>query len=199
MTNRASAYVVAALLALPLLAGCGSSSSKSSSSSTAAGGGTSSTSSGTSSGSSTQQGAGPETVKTASTGVGTILVDGEGKTIYLFQKDRGPQSTCSGACLAHWPAVTTTGKPQAGSGVTASMLSTSKRSDGTTQVTYAGHPLYYFSGDSSAGAMSGQGVAAFGADWYVLGPNGKKVEGHGTSSSGGSSSSGSSTSSKGGY
>ncbi|HZV75847.1 MAG TPA: hypothetical protein VFF79_19230 [Conexibacter sp.] len=191
MTNRASAYVVAALLALPLLAGCGSSGSKSTSGSTAAGGGTSSTSSGGSS----QQGAGPETVKTASTGVGTILVDGEGKTIYLFQKDRGPQSTCSGACLAHWPAVTTTGKPQAGSGVTASMLSTSRRSDGTTQVTYAGHPLYYFSGDSSAGAMSGQGVAAFGADWYVLGPNGKKVEGHGSSSGGGSGS----TSSKGSY
>jgi predicted lipoprotein with Yx(FWY)xxD motif len=177
MTKRASACLAAALLALALLAGCGGSSSKPSGTSTAAGS--------TSGSGGAQQPAGSATVKTASSRAGTILVDGSGKTIYLFERDRGSRSTCSGACLQHWPAVTTSGKPQAASGVTMSMLGTSTRSDGTVQVTYAGHPLYFYAGDSSAGDMNGQGVDAFGARWYVLGPAGKKVQGNAPSSSGG--------------
>jgi predicted lipoprotein with Yx(FWY)xxD motif len=175
MTRRVPACIAAALLALPLLAGCGGSSSKSSDSSTAA---AAPSSTGTTAASGSQDESGPETVKTARAAMGTVLASGDGKTIYLFEKDRGPRSTCSGACLQHWPAVTTDGKPQAGSGVDAAMLGTTKRGDGTTQVTYAGHPLYYFAGDSAAGQANGQGVDAFGAEWYVLGPNGKKVEGH---------------------
>lgn len=171
MTKRTSTSLVAALLSLALLAGCGGSSSKPSGSSTATG----------ASGSSQPQ-TGPATIATSSTGIGTILVDGNGRTVYAFAKDTSPQSTCSGACVQNWPAVTTAGTPQAGSGVTASMLGTSRRGDGTVQVTYAGHPLYRFSGDSAAGDMNGQGVDAFGARWYVLGPNGKTIQG--TASSG---------------
>jgi predicted lipoprotein with Yx(FWY)xxD motif len=182
MTRRVWAVLVAALLALPLLAGCGGSGTTASDTSTtapAAAGGAS------------QDESGPETVKVATNDVGTILVDGEGRTLYLFERDTGPRSTCSGACLQHWPAVTTDGAPRAGSGASASLLGTAKRDDGTAQVTYAGHPLYYFAGDSAAGQANGQGVDAFGAEWYVLGANGRKVEGHeagddGDSSSGGS-------------
>jgi predicted lipoprotein with Yx(FWY)xxD motif len=170
MTKRASARLLTALLALALLAGCGSSASKPSGTSTAAG---------------SSSGSGAATLKTASSGVGTILVDGGGKTVYLFQKDTGPTSMCSGACLQNWPAVTTRGKPQAGSGVTASMLGTSTRSDGTVQVTYAGHPLYLYAGDSAAGDLNGQGVNAFGANWYVLGPDGKQITSQASSSGGG--------------
>jgi predicted lipoprotein with Yx(FWY)xxD motif len=173
MKKHACACVLAALLALPLLAGCGGSSSNASSGSTGA-----ATSTTPSSGA---------TVKTASTDLGTILVDGQGKTVYLFERDRGPQSTCNGQCLANWPAVTADGKPQAAGGVSASKLGTSRRGDGTTQVTYAGHPLYYFAGDSSAGDTNGQGVDAFGARWYVLGSSGAAVTGQqtGSGSSGG--------------
>jgi predicted lipoprotein with Yx(FWY)xxD motif len=190
MTKRASAYVVAALLAVPLVAGCGSSSSSDTSTSPSSSAGT---------GSGSQEESGAETVKTASTDLGTFLVDGEGKTLYLFEQDRTSKSTCNGACLEDWPAVTTDGAPQAGDGVTAAMLGTSRRGDGTSQVTYAGHPLYYFAGDSSTGDTNGQEVDAYGAEWYVLGTNGEAVEGHGggggesgddESGGGGSSSSG---------
>jgi predicted lipoprotein with Yx(FWY)xxD motif len=181
MTVRAPAYALPVLAALALLAGCGGSSSSSDKTSTAARG----------SGAMHEE-SGAETVKTASTDLGTFLVDGEGKTIYLFERDRGPKSTCSGACLQQWPAVTTEGKPQASGGVKASMLGTSKRNDGTTQVTYAGHPLYYYAGDSAAGDTNGQGLDAYGAEWYVLGSDGQKIEGHGAGGdSGGGGGSGS--------
>jgi predicted lipoprotein with Yx(FWY)xxD motif len=129
--------------------------------------------------------------------LGKILVDSKGDTLYLFEKDKGPTSTCNGACAGFWPPDVTSGKPTAGAGVTASMLGTTKRSDGKTQVTYNGHPLYYFSLDKSAGQTNGQGLDKFGAEWYVLGANGNKVEGGGksSSSSSGSSSGGSSTTS----
>jgi predicted lipoprotein with Yx(FWY)xxD motif len=178
MTRRMSAIVVAALLALPLLAGCGSSGGGSTSGgSTAAAGG----------GAGSQQGSGPATIKTSSAGLGTILVDGSGKTVYLFERDSGPTSTCSGACLAHWPAVTTHGKPQASGGASASMLGTTKRGDGTMQVTYAGHPLYYFAGDGATGDVNGQGVDAFGAKWYVVGTSGAAVTRSASGGSGGRS------------
>jgi predicted lipoprotein with Yx(FWY)xxD motif len=117
-------------------------------------------------------------------GLGKVLVDSNGRTVYLFEKDTGPKSTCFGACATEWPPVTTTGKPSAGDGVTASMLGTAKRSDGTTQVTYGGHPLYLFEADKKPGDATGQNVDAFGAEWYVLSSAGHKVEGKATSSGG---------------
>ena len=118
-------------------------------------------------------------------GLGSVLVDSQGRTVYLFEKDTGPKSTCFGACATEWPPVTTNGKPSAGKGVSASMLGTTKRSDGTTQVTYNGHPLYLFEADQKPGDATGQNVDAFGAEWYVLSPAGDKVEGKATSSGGG--------------
>ena len=112
------------------------------------------------------------TVSATSTSLGMILVDGSGRTLYLFEKDQPNQSACAGACAAAWPVDQTSGTPKAGSGVTASMLGTITRSDDTTQVTYNKHPLYYYSGDSGAGQHNGQGVDAFGAKWYVVAPAG---------------------------
>jgi predicted lipoprotein with Yx(FWY)xxD motif len=160
----ALAVAVAMLVALPLLAGCGSGSS-SSNTSTASGGGTTTK----------QMSSGAATIGASSaSGLGTILVVG-GRTVYLFQRDTGPHSTCSGACATNWPPVTTTGAAKTGGGATASMLGTTRRADGTTQVTYAGHPLYYYAGDSSAGQTNGQGLNAFGAKWYVMAPSGAAV------------------------
>jgi predicted lipoprotein with Yx(FWY)xxD motif len=104
------------------------------------------------------------------------LVDEEGKTLYLWEADKAGQSTCTGPCAAAWPPVTTSGAPQAGSGVNQSLLGTVKRDDGTEQVTYNGHPLYYFVGDTAAGMAKGQGSKAFGADWYVLNAKGSKID-----------------------
>ena len=118
---------------------------------------------------------GVATVTTASTKLGMILVDGSGRTLYLFEKDQPNQSACSGACVAAWPVDPSSGTPKAGGGVQASLLGTISRSDNTTQVTYNLHPLYYYSGDSGAGQQNGQGVDAFGAAWFVVAPNGAKV------------------------
>jgi predicted lipoprotein with Yx(FWY)xxD motif len=118
--------------------------------------------------------------------LGKVLVDSQGRTVYLFKKDTGSMSTCSGACATDWPPVTSTGKPSAGTGVTASMLGTTARSDGSKQVTYGGHPLYLYVGDQNAGDANGQNVDAFGAKWYVLSPAGSAITG--SSGSGGSSS-----------
>jgi predicted lipoprotein with Yx(FWY)xxD motif len=115
------------------------------------------------------------TVTTASTKLGMILVDGSGRTLYLFEKDQPNQSACSSACVAAWPVDPSSGTPKAGGGVKASLLGTISRSDNTTQVTYNHHPLYYYSGDSGAGQQNGQGVDAFGAAWFVVAPNGAKV------------------------
>ena len=120
-------------------------------------------------------------------GLGKVLVDSSGRTVYLFENDTGPKSTCSGACASEWPPVTTNGKPTAGDGVTSSLVGTTKRSDGTTQVTYNGHPVYLFSGDQKPGDATGQNVDAFGAEWFVLSSAGDKVEGTADSSGGGSS------------
>lgn len=117
------------------------------------------------------------TIKTRSTSLGTILVDSKGRTLYLFEKDTKNKSKCAGACAANWPPSVTSGKPKAAGGVTASKLGTTKRSDGKTQVTYAGHPLYTFVLDhNKPGSTKGEGVNAFGAEWYVVGTNGKKIE-----------------------
>ena len=124
------------------------------------------------------------TVSVANTGLGKILVDSQGKTLYLFQQDTGTKSTCSGGCATAWPPLRASGKPTAGGGATASMIGTTPRSDGKPQVTYNGHPLYYYQGDSNPGDTNGQGVNAFGAPWYVLSPSGNAITTAPSSSSG---------------
>jgi predicted lipoprotein with Yx(FWY)xxD motif len=115
-------------------------------------------------------------LKTASGDPGTFLVDSKGRALYLWEADKSDKSTCSGPCAQAWPPLTTAAMPKAGAGVKASLLGTTKRGDGTTEVTYGGHPLYYFAGDSGAGQTNGQGNDGFGADWWVVAPNGKAIE-----------------------
>ncbi|MGH3173133.1 MAG: COG4315 family predicted lipoprotein [Streptosporangiaceae bacterium] len=103
---------------------------------------------------------------------GKFLADGQGRALYLFEADKGSTSTCAGACAAAWPPVTASAMPMAGGGVSQSLLGTTKRADGTEQLTYNGHPLYYFSADTSSGMAKGQGAKAFGSDWYVLNAKG---------------------------
>ena len=107
---------------------------------------------------------------------GKFLASSQGRTMYLFEADKGGMSACSGACAAAWPPVTAAAMPMAGSGVEQSLLGTIKRSDGTEQVTYNGHPLYYFAADTGAGTAKGQGAKAFGAGWYVVNANGAKID-----------------------
>ena len=131
------------------------------------------------------------TVGTASAGnLGTILVDSQGRTLYLFQADSSGKSACSGACASAWPPLRATGKPTAGGGVNASLLGTIPRSDGKPQVTYNGHPLYTFVMDTSPGDTNGQGSAAFGALWLAVNTSGNPVTAQPSSSSSSSSSSG---------
>jgi len=119
---------------------------------------------------------GKASVKLASTELGKVIVDAKGRTLYLFEADKGPMSACSGACASVWPPLTTSGKPSAGAGVTASKLGTTKRSDGATEVTYNGHPLYTYAGDSAPGETSGQGLDDYGAEWYALSAGGDKID-----------------------
>jgi predicted lipoprotein with Yx(FWY)xxD motif len=117
------------------------------------------------------------TVAAKSTKLGTILVDADGRTLYLFEKDKGPSSTCYGACASAWPPVTTDAKAIAGTGIDAAKLGTSRRKDGVTEVTYGGHPLYTYAGDAKPGDTTGQDISQFGAPWYVLAPTGQKIGG----------------------
>jgi predicted lipoprotein with Yx(FWY)xxD motif len=120
--------------------------------------------------------AGPATVAVATDAkLGKILVDGSGKTLYLFEKDTSTTSTCYGSCATYWPPVLTSGAPQASAGVDETLLGTTKRTDGSTEVTYAGHPLYYVVTDHNPGDATGQAVNNFGAAWYVVGPDGNKI------------------------
>jgi predicted lipoprotein with Yx(FWY)xxD motif len=117
------------------------------------------------------------TVKTRSTDLGTIVTDGKGRTLYLFEKDRAGKSACSGACAANWPPLLVRHKPTRSGGARSALLGTTRRADGTKQLTYGGHPLYTYSGDGGkAGSTKGQGLEAFGAEWYVVGPTGRKIE-----------------------
>ena len=110
------------------------------------------------------------------TDLGRILVDAQGRTLYLFEADKNDKSACSGACASAWPPLTAAGTTAVGTGAVAKLLGTTKRSDGSMQATYRGHPLYLYQGDSAAGQTNGEGSNAFGAGWYVLAPSGKKVE-----------------------
>jgi predicted lipoprotein with Yx(FWY)xxD motif len=140
---------------------------------------------GSSSNSPSSSNAGP-TVTAASSSLGRIITDGQGRTLYQFAKDTGMSSNCTGTCASLWPPFTASSKPAAGSGVTANAIKLVKRSDGAKQVTLGGHPLYYFSGDKSAGQTNGQGLNDFGAKWFTTGPSGAKVTAA-AKSSGGSS------------
>jgi predicted lipoprotein with Yx(FWY)xxD motif len=105
-----------------------------------------------------------------------VLVSASGRTVYLFLADRGMDSSCNSAsCVLYWPPVLTKGAPQAGAGVNRSLLGTTHRMDGTTEVTYAGHPLYYFISDKKRGDVTGQGINGFGAPWYVVAPSGMRI------------------------
>jgi predicted lipoprotein with Yx(FWY)xxD motif len=114
-------------------------------------------------------------VGTASSSLGQILVDRHGRALYLFAKDRHGKSTCAGLCAGYWPALTTKGKPKAISGARKALLGTTRRKDGRLQVTYRGHPLYRFSGDTGAGQTSGEGLTDFGGGWWVVSPTGNKI------------------------
>jgi predicted lipoprotein with Yx(FWY)xxD motif len=122
-------------------------------------------------------------VGTTSAALGTILVDSQGRTLYLFTHDSGSTSLCTGACATAWPPLVANGTPTAADGATDSLLGTTKRADGTTQVTYNGHPLYRFVKDVTSGQTNGQGVTAFGGSWFAVTPAGNQA-GHAPSSSG---------------
>lgn len=109
-------------------------------------------------------------IETADTDLGTILVDGEGHTLYLFTNDSPNTSVCEDACLEAWPILE--GEPTAGEGVDESLVGSIERSDGTVQVTYAEWPLYYFAQDTAPGDVTGQGVNEV---WWVLSPEGEAI------------------------
>jgi predicted lipoprotein with Yx(FWY)xxD motif len=150
------------LAALALAAGCG---------------GDDSSSSGSEPASSASSGNGATVAVADNSELGQILVDGEGRTLYLFEKDQSNRSRCNGNCAKVWPPYTTRGDPKASEGAVTAMLGTLKRNDGSTQVTYNGAPLYLFTSDVEAGDTRGNELDQFGAEWYALRPNGEKAEG----------------------
>jgi predicted lipoprotein with Yx(FWY)xxD motif len=123
----------------------------------------------------------PTSIGTAKTALGTILVDSQGRTLYLFTHDSGTTSMCSGPCATAWPPLLTTGQATATSGANAALLGASKRADGTTQVTYHGHPLYRFATDQKAGETNGEGLTAFGGSWFAVTVAGNQAVHHSSS------------------
>jgi predicted lipoprotein with Yx(FWY)xxD motif len=179
VTRTLPAIAIVALGALLAVAGCGGGSSSSSSEGGAYGGEESSTTKSAKSetGGEAEAG-GPGVVAVAkSSELGPVLVDSEGFTVYDFHKDKGTTSACYGACAKGWPPVTASGAPKAMSGAEASKLGTTERTDGTMQVTYAGHPLYTFVEDTKPGETKGNDVSAFGGQWYALKANGEEAGG----------------------
>jgi predicted lipoprotein with Yx(FWY)xxD motif len=122
---------------------------------------------------------------TASGSAGTYLTDGSGRALYLWVADGKGSSSCMGACAQAWPPLLDRSKPSVTGNAKASDLSLAKRPGGQEQVTYKGHPLYYYIGDTSAGKTTGQGSDGFGAKWWLVAPTGAAI----TKLSGGSSSS----------
>src|SRR6266511_1644051 len=117
----------------------------------------------------------PATIGVADGGLGKILVDSKGRTLYLFQKNSGTKSTCFGKRAVNWPPLRVSGRPTEGSGADPALVGTTSRPGGKQQVTYNGHPLYLFEGDKNAGDTNGEGVNAFGGSWFALSPAGDKV------------------------
>jgi predicted lipoprotein with Yx(FWY)xxD motif len=114
------------------------------------------------------------TLRTGS--LGKYLADSQGRSLYLFEADHPRSSACAGACARAWPPLTTMSTPVSGAGVQQGLLALFKRGDGSEQVTYNGHPLYYYGGDGSAGQTQGQGLSQFGAKWYLLSASGVKID-----------------------
>lgn len=170
--------LIAALIASLALGACGSSDNSSdttASTTTAAGGVT--------------------TVSAAQTDIGKALVGPNGHTLYMFDKDKTNKSNCSGDCTAAWPPLTSSGQAKAGAGVSESKIGVSPTSN-ADQVTYNGHPLYYYAEDDKPGQTNGQKSEEFGAEWHALSPSGGEIEKSnpsGSSTSGSSSDSGSSS------
>jgi predicted lipoprotein with Yx(FWY)xxD motif len=169
VTRTTYAFALLAALGALVLAGCG-------------GGGGSSTSEGGSGGneqtsSSSSEGGGTTLSAAEVSGLGTVLVNSEGFTVYQFGKDQGTTSSCYGECEEAWMPVTIKGAPTAGGGAISSQLGTTKRKDGTLQVTYAGHPLYTFIEDKGPGEANGNELEEFGGTWSALDEAGSAVEG----------------------
>ena len=116
------------------------------------------------------------TVDLGKSTLGHMLVTSRGRTLYLYEKDKNGRSTCTGTCATYWPPLLTTAKPHAGTGVRASLLGTTRRSDGKLQVTYKRHPLYTFALDKRAGQTKGEGLDDFGAEWYAVSAAGSKID-----------------------
>jgi predicted lipoprotein with Yx(FWY)xxD motif len=167
-----AAVVVVALT----VAACGSASNTTSSSSSTA---AAAASPATSSASATPASAKGIAISTTKGSAGVYLTGASGKALYLWEADSNGMSSCSGACAQAWPPVLTKGTPIAAHGVASGDLATITRSDGTKQVTYKGHPLYYFVGDTAAGSTKGQGSDAFGAKWWLVAPSGAAITGGG--------------------
>jgi predicted lipoprotein with Yx(FWY)xxD motif len=121
-------------------------------------------------------------VKVGPSNLGRVLVDAHGKTLYLWAHDKGTKSTCNGDCAEYWPPLLTRGKPIATGGAKATLLGTSRRSDGRIQVTYAGHPLYYFVQDTKPGQTKGEGLTGFGGRWDPVSASGTAVQKRGETS-----------------
>ena len=173
--TRPFRFAALALASALVLAACGSSSSgTSSTSSTSATG--SAPAYGASTSKATSSSATASVVGTKTSSLGTFLVDAKGRALYLWDADHGAMSASSGDCAHDWPPLTTTATPKASGTAKASLLGTTTRSDGSREVTYAGHPLYYFAGDTTPGQTTGQGSDGFGAAWWVVAPGGKAIE-----------------------
>lgn len=174
-------YALALLAALAIVvAGCGSDSNSSGGAYGGKGGGGSSGVGSTTSSETkpaSDSGGSGGIVSAAKVGdLETILVTAEGMTLYDFHKDKGGKSACYGDCAGAWPPLLTEGNPQAQGPADRSMLGTTKRKDGTVQVTYNGWPLYTYVGDQKPGEANGNDIDQFGAEWYALQPNGEEPE-----------------------
>jgi predicted lipoprotein with Yx(FWY)xxD motif len=118
----------------------------------------------------------PATVAVAANKLGSILVDSQGRTLYLFEADQGTTSACSGTCATAWPPLIANGQATAGNGANSSLVGTTQRADGSAQVTYNGHPVYGFAKDQKAGDTNGEALTAFGGEWYALSPAGTAID-----------------------
>jgi predicted lipoprotein with Yx(FWY)xxD motif len=189
-TLRLRAALTAGLLGVALVvAACGSSSSSSS---------TPTASASNAAASATNAPVSGIKISTAKGSGGVYLAGASGRALYLWVADTGGMSSCSGACAKVWPPLLAKTTPAVAGGVNASDIGTITRSNGTKQVTYKGHPLYYFEGDRSAGSTTGQGSDSFGAKWWLVAPSGSAIISHGSAQTVGSSSSSSSSSGGGG-
>jgi predicted lipoprotein with Yx(FWY)xxD motif len=121
-------------------------------------------------------GGGSTAISVQHTTLGSVITSKSGLTLYLFEADKRNVSTCSGDCATVWHPLIAHGHPKATGAAKTSLLGTIKRSGGSRQVTYAGHALYTYVGDTHPGSVSGEGQQSFGAGWDALTPNGKKIE-----------------------